>query len=149
MDTHKYIKYKIEPNVEDTCTFKTEDDIYGQKEVPNVKLCAYNKSTNDSVEFIFKSVLSYDEVFTSTDGFQTVITLSLFSPIVYETLTQPFTDFTVETGNFWRSSIDGEDHYFEGLKRHYTHIIIHHSVDYQGDPSNWEIVLDNAEIMEG
>lgn len=119
-------------------------NLYGQKEVPNVKLSAINTLTGKNVEVFFDTIKEYEETYDSIIGFTTVFTTPLFAPQIYETLTSsPFTKFTIETSNYWRCADDGKDHIFVGLTRNYSHMQIEHTVNASGDFSDWTLIFYN------
>ena len=122
-------------------------NLYGQKEVPNVKLSAINTLTGKNIELFFDTIKEYEETYDSVTGFTTVFITPLFAPQIYEALTSsPFTKFTIETSNYWRRADDGKDHIFVGLTRNYNHMQIEHTVNAKGDSLDWTLRFynDNA-----
>ena len=124
-------------------------NLYGQKEVPNVKLSAINTLTGKNIEIFFDTITEYKETYDSIIGFTTVFTTPLFAPQTYEALTSsPFTKFTIETSNYWRCADDGKDHIFVGLTRNYNHMQIEHMVNAKGDFLNWTLRFYNDNAKE-
>lgn len=119
-------------------------NLYGQKEVPNVKLSAINTLTGKNIELFFDTIKEYEETYDSITGFTTVFTTPLFAPQIYEALTfSPFTKFTIETSNYWRCADDGKDHIFVGLTRNYNRMQIEHTVNASGDFLDWTLRFYN------
>lgn len=133
-------KYKL---VDNTRISNNYMDQYGQREVPNIRMCATPIEDGPPVEFFFDTVKEYEETYDSNTGFTTRIVLALFSPYLYENIAKKYSYYTIETSNYWRKAKDGKDYCFEGLKRTYNHLTIEHIVNSENDYSDWIITLDN------
>lgn len=124
-------------------------NVYGQREVPNIKLNAINTLTGKEVEIFFDTITKYEETYDSVTGFTTVFITPLFAPRIYETLTSShFTKFTIETSNYWRCADDGKDHVFVGLTRNYNRMQIEHTVNANGDFLDWTLSFYNDDMKE-
>lgn len=134
----------------DTSIYTVDNaNIYGQREVPNIKLNAINTLTGENIEIFFDTITKYEETYDSIIGFTTVFITPLFAPRIYEALTSsPFTKFTIETSNYWRRADDGKDYIFVGLTRNYNHMQIEHTVNANGDFLDWTLRFYNDDAKE-
>ena len=125
--------------------FPVGQDIYGQKEVPVVEIITYDYKFNELNRCVLNSLKGYEEDFDTEDNMRTEMEVALFSPEIYEILTNAANKyFSLNVYSIWRSSKTIEDEIFkeEGL-RTYNHLHIRYCLNCEGEPATWYIELTN------